>query len=60
MWLEGRLMDPLSSLQVKKGSKTTAVDKLLAENVIMGINDVGLSRFRQEAICIVKGSHKPL
>ncbi|KAJ1057398.1 hypothetical protein K5549_022023 [Capra hircus] len=47
-------------LQVEEGSKAAAVDKLLAGDEIVGINDVGLSGFRQEAICLVKGSHKTL
>ncbi|XP_015419446.1 PREDICTED: protein Shroom2 [Myotis davidii] len=49
-----------SSLQVEEGSKAAAVDKLLAGDEIVGINDIGLSGFRQEAICLVKGSHKTL
>ncbi|CAI9150877.1 unnamed protein product, partial [Rangifer tarandus platyrhynchus] len=48
------------SLQVEEGSKAAAVDKLLAGDEIVGINDIGLSGFRQEAICLVKGSHKTL
>ena len=55
-----QLTDPLSALQVEEGSKAAAVDKLLAGDEIVGINDVGLSGFRQEAICLVKGSHKTL
>ncbi|XP_016063058.1 PREDICTED: protein Shroom2-like [Miniopterus natalensis] len=47
-------------LRVEEGSKAAAVDKLLAGDEIVGINDVGLSGFRQEAICLVKGSHKTL
>nr|XP_020755988.1 protein Shroom2-like [Odocoileus virginianus texanus] len=47
-------------LQVEEGSKAAAVDKLLAGDEIVGINDIGLSGFRQEAICLVKGSHKTL
>ncbi|NXR21432.1 SHRM2 protein, partial [Cinclus mexicanus] len=46
--------------QIEDGSKAAAVDKLLAGDEIIGINDVGLSGFRQEAICLVKGSHKTL
>ncbi|NXT71008.1 SHRM2 protein, partial [Chaetops frenatus] len=46
--------------QIEDGSKAAAVDKLLAGDEIVGINDVGLSGFRQEAICLVKGSHKTL
>ena len=45
---------------IEEGSKAAAVDKLLAGDEIVGINDVGLSGFRQEAICLVKGSHKTL
>ncbi|XP_010002958.1 PREDICTED: protein Shroom2 [Chaetura pelagica] len=45
---------------IEDGSKAAAVDKLLAGDEIVGINDVGLSGFRQEAICLVKGSHKTL
>lgn len=50
----------LSPSQIEDGSKAAAVDKLLAGDEIVGINDVGLSGFRQEAICLVKGSHKTL
>ncbi|NXN77631.1 SHRM2 protein, partial [Bombycilla garrulus] len=46
--------------QIEDGSKAAAVDKLLAGDEIVGINDVGLSGFRQEAICLVKSSHKTL
>ncbi|NXW57151.1 SHRM2 protein, partial [Eurystomus gularis] len=46
--------------QIEDGSKAAAVDKLLAGDEIVGINDIGLSGFRQEAICLVKGSHKTL
>ncbi|XP_024906757.1 protein Shroom2 isoform X4 [Pteropus alecto] len=46
--------------KIEEGSKAAAVDKLLAGDEIVGINDVGLSGFRQEAICLVKGSHKSL
>lgn len=48
------------SLQIEEGSKAAAVDKLLAGDEIVAINDVSLSGFRQEAICLVKGSHKTL
>uniref|UniRef100_A0A8C2ULX7 Shroom family member 2 n=1 Tax=Chinchilla lanigera TaxID=34839 RepID=A0A8C2ULX7_CHILA len=53
-------MELASLLQIEEGSKAAAVDKLLAGDEIVGINDVGLSGFRQEAICLVKGSHKTL
>ncbi|XP_037677998.1 protein Shroom2-like [Choloepus didactylus] len=54
------LTDHVYLLQIEEGSKAAAVDKLLAGDEIVGINDVGLSGFRQEAICLVKGSHKTL
>ena len=47
-------------LQIEEGSKAAAADKLLAGDEIVAINDVNLSGFRQEAICLVKGSHKTL
>ncbi|XP_036276374.1 protein Shroom2 isoform X1 [Pipistrellus kuhlii] len=52
--------EPLVITKVEEGSKAAAVDKLLAGDEIVGINDIGLSGFRQEAICLVKGSHKTL
>ncbi|XP_053529396.1 protein Shroom2 isoform X2 [Artibeus jamaicensis] len=50
----------VSEAEIEEGSKAAAVDKLLAGDEIVGINDIGLSGFRQEAICLVKGSHKTL
>lgn len=44
--------------QIEEGSKAAAVDKLLAGDEIVSINDINLSGFRQEAICLVKGSYK--
>lgn len=55
-----RLTGHTSVLQIEEGSKAAAVDKLLAGDEIVGINDISLSGFRQEAICLVKGSHKTL
>nr|XP_020007518.1 protein Shroom2 isoform X1 [Castor canadensis] len=52
--------EPLVITKIEEGSKAAAVHKLLAGDEIVGINDVGLSGFRQEAICLVKGSHKTL
>ncbi|XP_051034669.1 protein Shroom2 isoform X2 [Phodopus roborovskii] len=52
--------EPLVITKIEEGSKAAAVDKLLAGDEIVGINDVNLSGFRQEAICLVKGSHKTL
>uniref|UniRef100_A0A6J0T182 Protein Shroom2 isoform X2 n=1 Tax=Pogona vitticeps TaxID=103695 RepID=A0A6J0T182_9SAUR len=46
--------------KIEEGSKAAVVDKLLAGDEIIAINDVNLSGFRQEAICLVKGSHKTL
>ena len=53
-------MEGLSKLQVKEGSKATSTSKLLARDEIVGIDDISLSRFRKEVICLVKGSHKTL
>ncbi|XP_057574010.1 protein Shroom2 isoform X5 [Hippopotamus amphibius kiboko] len=52
--------EPLVITKIEEGSKAAAVDQLLAGDEIVGINDIGLSGFRQEAICLVKGSHKTL
>ncbi|XP_058569538.1 protein Shroom2 isoform X3 [Neofelis nebulosa] len=52
--------EPLVITKIEEGSKAAAVDKLLAGDEIVGINDIGLSGFRQEAICLVKGSHRTL
>ncbi|XP_075395571.1 protein Shroom2 isoform X2 [Tenrec ecaudatus] len=52
--------EPLVITKIEEGSKAAAVDSLLAGDEIVGINGVGLSGFRQEAICLVKGSHKTL
>ncbi|XP_030057481.1 protein Shroom2 isoform X2 [Microcaecilia unicolor] len=46
--------------KIEEGSKAAAADGLLAGDEIISINDVDLSGFRQEAICLVKGSHKTL
>ncbi|XP_053167729.1 protein Shroom2 isoform X2 [Hemicordylus capensis] len=52
--------EPLIITKTEEGSKAAAVDRLLAGDEIVSINDVNLSGFRQEAICLVKGSHKML
>ncbi|XP_056414853.1 protein Shroom2 isoform X2 [Hyla sarda] len=44
--------------KVEEGSK--AAELLMAGDEIMNINDIPLSGYRQEAICLVKGSHKSL
>lgn len=50
---KGRLKGSLSALKAEEWSKAAAIDKLLARDEIMGINNISLSRFRQEAICLV-------
>ncbi|XP_078513714.1 protein Shroom2 isoform X1 [Lissotriton helveticus] len=50
--------EPLIITKIEDGSK--AAGKLLAGDEIISINDVELSGMRQEAICLVKGSHKTL
>ncbi|XP_013921649.1 PREDICTED: protein Shroom2 isoform X1 [Thamnophis sirtalis] len=50
--------EPLIITKIEEGSKAAAVDKLLAGDEIVSINDINLSGFRQEAICLVKSSHK--
>ncbi|XP_069802142.1 protein Shroom2 isoform X2 [Dendropsophus ebraccatus] len=44
--------------KVEDGSK--AGETLMAGDEIVNINDIPLSGYRQEAICLVKGSHKSL
>ncbi|KPP65415.1 hypothetical protein Z043_116170 [Scleropages formosus] len=44
---------------VEEGSKAAAV-RLQAGDELVTINEVPLSGYRQEAICLVKGSHKTL
>lgn len=46
-------------MQVEEGSKAAAV-RLQVGDEIININEVPLSGYRQEAICLVKGSHKAL
>ncbi|XP_069061247.1 protein Shroom2 isoform X2 [Pleurodeles waltl] len=50
--------EPLIITKIEDASK--AAGKLLAGDEIISINDVELSGMRQEAICLVKGSHKTL
>ncbi|XP_045852711.1 protein Shroom2-like isoform X2 [Meles meles] len=52
--------EPLVITKIEEGSNVAVVEKLLAGDEIVGINDIALSGFRQEAICLVKGSHKTL
>ncbi|XP_029460226.1 protein Shroom2 isoform X6 [Rhinatrema bivittatum] len=52
--------EPLIITKIEEGSKAAAADGLLAGDEIISINDMDLSGFRQEAICLVKGSHRTL
>lgn len=45
--------------QVEEGSKAAAVSLQVGDELV-NINEVPLSGYRQEAICLVKGSHKTL
>nr|XP_040039802.1 LOW QUALITY PROTEIN: protein Shroom2 [Gasterosteus aculeatus aculeatus] len=51
--------EPLLITKVEEGSKASAVS-LQAGDELVNINEIPLSGFRQEAICLVKGSHKTL
>ncbi|XP_066561994.1 protein Shroom2 isoform X2 [Amia ocellicauda] len=51
--------EPLLITKVEEGSKAASV-RLQAGDEIVGINEVPLSGYRQEAICLVKGSHRTL
>ncbi|XP_036426159.1 protein Shroom2 isoform X1 [Colossoma macropomum] len=51
--------EPLIITKVEEGSKAAAV-RLQAGDELININDISLSGYRQEAICLVKGSHKTL
>lgn len=46
-------------LQVEEGSKAAAVSLQVGDELV-NINEIPLSGYRQEAICLVKGSHKTL
>lgn len=45
--------------QVEEGSKAAAVGLQVGDELV-NINEIPLSGYRQEAICLVKGSHKSL
>jgi len=45
--------------KVEEGSKA-ATARLQAGDELININNISLTGFRQEAICLVKGSHKTL
>ncbi|MGH0128865.1 UNVERIFIED_CONTAM: hypothetical protein FKN15_036302 [Acipenser sinensis] len=51
--------EPLLITKVEEGSKAAAAGKLQAGDEIVSINEF-LTGYRQEAICLVKGSHKSL
>ncbi|XP_037324715.2 protein Shroom2 isoform X2 [Pungitius pungitius] len=51
--------EPLLITKVEEGSKASAVSLQVGDELI-NINEIPLSGFRQEAICLVKGSHKTL
>ncbi|XP_053354413.1 protein Shroom2 isoform X2 [Clarias gariepinus] len=51
--------EPLIITKVEEGSKAAAV-RLQVGDELVNINDFPLSGYRQEAICLVKGSHKTL
>ncbi|KAG7463471.1 hypothetical protein MATL_G00176950 [Megalops atlanticus] len=51
--------EPLLITKVEEGSKAAAV-RLQVGDEIVNINEIPLSGYRQEAICLVKGSHKTL
>ncbi|XP_042189793.1 protein Shroom2 isoform X2 [Callorhinchus milii] len=52
--------EPLLITKIEDESKAAAVGKLQVGDEIISINDVILTGYRQEAICLVKGSHKVL
>ncbi|XP_023195136.1 protein Shroom2 isoform X3 [Xiphophorus maculatus] len=51
--------EPLLITKVEEGSKAAAVGLQVGDELV-NINEVPLSGYRQEAICLVKGSHKTL
>ncbi|CAL9696045.1 unnamed protein product [Knipowitschia caucasica] len=51
--------EPLLITKVEEGSKASAVGLQVADELV-NINEIPLSGFRQEAICLVKGSHRTL
>lgn len=51
--------EPLIITKVEEGSKAAAVGLQVADELV-NINEIPLSGYRQEAICLVKGSHKTL
>ncbi|KAF7658556.1 hypothetical protein LDENG_00010640 [Lucifuga dentata] len=51
--------EPLLITKVEEGSKAAAVCLQVGDELV-SINEIPLSGYRQEAICLVKGSHKTL
>ncbi|XP_030583654.1 protein Shroom2 isoform X1 [Archocentrus centrarchus] len=51
--------EPLLITKVEEGSKAAAVSLQVGDELV-NINEISLSGYRQEAICLVKGSHKTL
>ncbi|XP_059823915.1 protein Shroom2-like isoform X3 [Hypanus sabinus] len=52
--------EPLLITKIEEGSKAAAAGKLQVGDELVSINDVVLTGFRQEAIWLVKGSHRVL
>ncbi|XP_067369750.1 protein Shroom2 isoform X2 [Channa argus] len=51
--------EPLLITKVEEGSKAAAVSLQVGDELV-SINEIPLAGYRQEAICLVKGSHKTL
>ncbi|XP_039896292.1 protein Shroom2 isoform X2 [Simochromis diagramma] len=51
--------EPLLITKVEEGSKAAAVGLQVGDELV-NINEIPLTGYRQEAICLVKGSHKTL
>ncbi|XP_017278981.1 protein Shroom2 isoform X2 [Kryptolebias marmoratus] len=51
--------EPLLIIKVEEGSKAAAVCLQVGDELV-NINEIPLTGYRQEAICLVKGSHKTL
>ncbi|XP_078088205.1 protein Shroom2-like [Mustelus asterias] len=52
--------EPLLITKIEEGSKAAAVGKLQVGDEMVSINDILLTGYRQEAICLVKGSYRTL
>uniref|UniRef100_A0A672M0P4 Shroom family member 2 n=1 Tax=Sinocyclocheilus grahami TaxID=75366 RepID=A0A672M0P4_SINGR len=51
--------EPLLITKVEEGSKATTT-RLQVGDELVNVNNISLSGYRQEAICLIKGSHKTL